>query len=110
MSLFRRKINLIPLTKVSLGEFDINELGGYCNVKTFRLDIKAGRDLHVRVTSDKPVDIAVSDQQGFCRCFQEGVTEGGLGPVPFLEKEVAALVLGVFRGDKANLELEAWME
>ena len=108
--MFRRKISLVPPTKVSLGEFDINEPGGYQNVKTFRLDIKAGRNLHVRVTSDKPIDIAVSDQQGFCRCFKEGVTDGGLGPVLFPEKDVAALVIGVFRGDKAELEIEAWTE
>jgi len=110
MSLFRRKIILIPPTKISLGEFDVNEPGGYHNVKTFRLAIKAGRDLHVRVTADKPVDLAVSDNQGRCRSFQEGVTEGGLGPIPFPEKEVAALVVGVFRGDKAELQLEVWME
>ena len=110
MSLFRRRINLIPLTKINLGEFDINEPGGYCNVKTFRLVIKAGRDLHVRVSSDKPVDLAVSDEQGRCRSFKEGVIEGELDPIPFPEKEVVALVLGVFRGDKAELQVEAWLE
>lgn len=110
MSLFRRKITLIQPTQISLGEFDVNEPGGYHNVKTFRLAIKAGRDLHVKVSSDKPIDLAISDQKGTCRSFQEGVTEGALGPIPFPEKEVVALVLGIFRGDKADLSLEVWME
>ena len=110
MSLLRRKHTIIPLTRMTLGEFDIQEPGGYRNVKTFPLHIKAGRDLHVRVRSDRPVDLAVSDQKGFCRSFQEGVMEGSLGPVHFPEKELAALVLGVFRGDRADLELEVWTE
>ncbi len=110
MSLFRRKRVLMPPTKMSLGEFDIEEPGGYRNVKTFPLEVRAGRKLHVRVKSDRPLDLAISDEKGFCRSFAEGVTEGGLGPVDFPQREKVALVIGVFRGDMAELELEVWMD
>ncbi|MGE4274646.1 MAG: hypothetical protein AB7E27_01130 [Candidatus Methanomethylophilaceae archaeon] len=110
MSPFRRKTILIAPTHMTLGEFDIEEPGGYHNVKTLPLHIKAGRELHVRIRSDRPVDLAISDQNGLCRSFREGVTDGGLGPVHFPEKELVALVLGIFRGEKAELDLEAWME
>ena len=40
----------------------------------------------------------------------EMVKDAVIGPVPVKEKGTMALVLGVYRGDLAHVEIEAWME
>ncbi|HIJ00378.1 MAG TPA: hypothetical protein HA366_02460, partial [Candidatus Methanomethylophilaceae archaeon] len=42
--------------------------------------------------------------------FEEGVTSTTLGPIVFDRKFTAALVLGIFRGDKTEVEIEAWLD
>ena len=108
--LFGKKVTLIEHQKLTVGEFNININGAYDNVKTFRLDVKKGRKLFVSVKSDNGVDVSIVDTKGMNESFSEAVKDKVIGPLDIVEKGTMALVLGVYRGDLAHVELEAWME
>ena len=95
-------------TTVTVGEFDPSADGAYRNVKVFPLSVKKGR-LFVSVNSDAPVDIALSDGDGNCIKFMDSILCATIGPVGVPKKGTMALVAGVFRGDKAELNIRAWM-
>ena len=95
---------------MTIGEFDPTVDGAYCNVKTFPLEVKAGKDLYVSLDSDFPVDMAISNNKGMCIGSKYEFKSGTFGPTPLKNKETLALVLGVFRGDLAKVTLEVWME
>jgi len=96
--------------EMTVGEFDIEADGAYRNVKSFPLAVRSGKDLFVSVDSDKPVDIALSNEAGKCIGFKENVQKDTFGPTHLKNKETIALVVGVFRGDLAKLKIEVWME
>lgn len=108
--MFRRKTVLIPRTEMTVGEFDPEADGAYRNVKTMPLEVRPGRDLYIQLRADAPVDLALSDGDGRCVGFRDGMTEGTFGPLPLSRKETMALMMGVFRGDLARMTIEAWME
>ena len=108
--LFGKKTILIEHQTVTVGEFNININGAYDNVKTFPLEVKKGRKLFVSVKSDNGVDVSVVDTKGMNESFSEAVKDKLIGPIEVIEKGTMALVLGVYRGDLAHVELEAWME
>ena len=108
--LFNRKAVLIEHQELTVGEFNIDINGAYDNVKTFRLDVKNGRKLFVSVKSDNGVDVSVVDTKGMNENFSEAVKDKLIGPIEITEKGTMALILGVYRGDLAHVELEAWME
>ena len=108
--LFGKKVTLIENQKLTVGEFNININGAYDNVKTFRLDVKKGRKLFVSIKSDNGVDVSIVDTKGMNESFSEAVKDKVIGPLDIVEKGTMALVLGVYRGDLAHVELEAWME
>ena len=108
--LFGKKVTLIEHQNVTVGEFNINIDGAYDNVKTFRLDVKKGRRLFISVRSDNGVDVSIVDTKGMNESFSEAVTDKLIGPLEITEKGTMALILGVYRGDLAHVELEAWME
>ena len=108
--LFNRKAVLIEHQELTVGEFNIDINGAYDNVKTFRLDVKKGKKLFVSVKSDNGVDVSVVDTKGMNENFSEAVKDKLIGPINIDEKGTMALVLGVYRGDLAHVELEAWME
>ena len=108
--LFNRKAVLIEHQELTVGEFNIDINGAYDNVKTFRLDVKKGRKLFVSVKSDNGVDVSVVDTKGMNESFSEAVKDKLIGPIGITEKGTMALILGVYRGDLAHVELEAWME
>ena len=108
--LFNRKAVLIEHQELTVGEFNIDIDGAYDNVKTFRLDVKKGRKLFVSVKSDNGVDVSVVDTKGMNESFSEAVKDKLIGPIGITEKGTMALILGVYRGDLAHVELEAWME
>ena len=95
-------------SSISIGEFDPNADGAYDNVKTFPLNAKRGK-LFVSVESDNPVDVAVSNSDGTCIKFKKSVINDTI-VTELTKKETLALVIGIFRGDKAKLRLKAWME
>ena len=108
--LFGKKVILIEHRTLTVGEFNININGAYDNVKTFPLEVKKGRKLFVSVRSDNGVDVSVVDAKGMNESFSEAVKDKIIGPLEISEKGTMALVLGVYRGDLAHVELEAWME
>ncbi|MCL2786276.1 MAG: hypothetical protein FWD81_03540 [Methanomassiliicoccaceae archaeon] len=108
--MFGRKGTVLLDISLSLGEFDPSADGAYRNVKSFPLDVRQGKRLFVSVDSDKPVDIALSNGEGICIKFKDSVIKDTIGPVDTVKKETFALVLGIFRGDKAELKVKAWME
>ena len=108
--LFNKKTVLVERQELTIGEFNIEINGAYDNVKTFRLDVKKGRKLFVSVRSDNGVDVSIVDTKGMNTSFSEAVKEKIIGPVEIIEKGTMALILGVYRGDLAHVELEAWME
>ena len=111
MSLFgKKRVTLVEKQSVTIGEFDITVDGAYRNIMTFRLDVKKGRDVYASVKSDNGVDVSLVDVHGYNSKYQAEVKDSVLGPVHVDETGTMALVLGVFRGDLAHVELECWME
>lgn len=110
MGLFRKKTVLISKRSMTLGEFDVTIDGGYNNVKYFPIEAKIGRDLYISVTTDVGIDISVVDAKGMNEKYKGGFIGGVIGPVPVKEKGTMTLIFGIYRGDKANLEFEVWME
>lgn len=108
--MFGRKVTLIEHQSLTVGEFNIDIDGAYDNVKTFRLDVKKGRKLYVSVRSDNGVDVSIVDTKGMNTSFSEAVKDKLIGPLSIEDKGTMALALGVYRGDLAHVELEAWME
>ena len=110
MPLFAKKENVLLDVSLTLGEFDPSVDGAYRNVKTFPLDVRPGKELFVSVDSDEPVDIAISNSDGICIKFRDSILKDTVGPVGTTKKETMALVIGIFRGDKAELRIKAWTE
>jgi hypothetical protein len=94
---------------LTLGEFDPSADGAYRNVKTFPLDVRNGKRIFVSVSSDIPVDAAVSDSDGICIKFRDSILNDTID-AETSKKGTFALILGVFRGDKAELKVKAWTE
>lgn len=110
MSLLKRKVVLFSERSLTVGEFDIDSDGGYRNVKTFPVDVKGGKDLFVSIRSDKPVDVDVVGIDGRSIKFKEAFLNGVIGPLATVGKGTMEVILGVYRGDLSNLEMEIWME
>ena len=110
MSLFKRKVVLFSEKSLTVGEFDINSDGAYRNVKTFPVDVKGGRSLFVSIKSDKPVDVDIVGIDGRSIRFKEAFLDGIIGPLETVGKGTMEIILGVYRGDLSNLEMEIWME
>ena len=108
--LFNRRSTLVEHQCITIGEFDITVDGAYKNIITYPLNVKKDRDVFVSVKSDNGVDVSVVNTKGYNTKFSEGVKNAVIGPIHTTEKCTMALILGVYRGDLAHVELEAWME
>jgi len=97
-------------TTLSLGEFDPHVPGAYRNVISYPLNAKQGKDLFVTVNANNPVDIALSDSDGICIKFKDSILSDTIGPIAVSKKGTVALVLGIYRGDTAELSVKAWTE
>ncbi|MDR0778213.1 MAG: hypothetical protein LBE48_02080 [Methanomassiliicoccaceae archaeon] len=95
--------------RLTLGEFDPSAEGAYRNVKSFPLQVKQGKKLFVSVNSDNPVDVALSDSDGICIKFKGSILNDTID-IETTKKGVFALILGIFRGDKAELKVKVWTE
>jgi len=111
MSLFNRdsRVNLLSKTRFVIGRFD-PEVVDYDNVRSFKFKVREGRNLHVRISSELPVDVAVFDSEGRVVASQTQVMNEEIEPVPFERNDNVLLVFGVYRGDMAEVEAEAWLE
>ena len=110
MSLFSRKVMLLEETSFRLGELNYEVFGGYDNVKTFPLYTKVGKQLSVQIETSDPIDVSIVDGTGMNQKFKEGFTGGIIGPLPVKEKGIMTLILGIWRGDKSDVKVSAWME
>jgi len=111
MSLFSRKVVLIEETSFHMGEVDYTKHSLYDNIRSYPMEVKAGKSLYVKISSTNGVDVSIVDNKGYNVKFQEHVTsESVMGPVPIKEKGTMALILGVFAGDRTDVTMSAWME
>lgn len=110
MSLFNRKVVLLEETSFCLGELNYEIFGGYDNVKTFPLHTKPGKELYVQIETSAPIDVSVVGGTGFNQKFSEGYAGGTIGPLKVAEKGIMTLILGIWRGDKSDVTVSAWME
>ena len=84
--------------------------GGYRNVVTIPLDVKPKRSLMVKVSSDNPVDVVIANEKGAAIAHKEGVRDALLGPYSTGKLKSMGIFLGLYPGDKAKVNIEAWME
>lgn len=108
--MLRRKKVLLLETEFELGTFDPDVQGMYRNVEVFFLEVKARRTLHAEVHASAPIDLEVVGQDGCNLKFIQGVTDARTGPLPIKAKGRMALILGIYRGDKADVKATVWME
>lgn len=95
---------------VSVGDFDPTVDGCYRNVVTIALDVRPRRMLRVKVASDHPVDVVVANEDRSSAGHKEGVMDAVLGPYGTGRSHSMGILLGVFRGDRANVTVEAWTD
>ncbi len=111
MALFSRKVVLIEESSFHMGEVDYDKPSCYDNIRTYPLEVKAGKSIFVRLESTNGVDLSIIDVNGMSAKFQDNVTsEMLIGPVPVKEKGTMALILGIFPGDRTDVKITAWME
>ena len=95
---------------ISVGDFDPTVDGCYRNVEIRTLQVKPKHLLYVRIKSDFPVDVAVANEDNSAAGHKNGVTDDVLGPFSTQKFSTMGLFLGVFRGDKAKVDVDIWME
>ena len=110
MSLFEKREQVYGPELVSVGDLDLTVDGGYRNVVTIPLDVKPKRSLMVKVSSDNPVDVVIANEKGAAIAHKEGVRDALLGPYSTGKLKSMGIVLGLYPGDKAKVNIEAWME
>lgn len=110
MALFEKKELIYGPERIKVGELDLTVDGGYRNVITIPLDVKPKRVITVKVVSDNPVDVVVANEKGAAIGHKEGVTDMTLGPFSTGKLKSMGVFLGVYPGDRAEAELEVWME
>lgn len=110
MGLFKRKQVVFEQSGITVGEFDPSEPSLYKNVVHIHIDVKPKRLLYLRAVSDFPVDVAVFNQTGNPVRHLDGITDDTLGPISTESWSEMSFVLGVFRGDKATVDVEVWTE
>jgi len=110
MSLFEKRTAVFGPEDVRIGEFDPTADGLYRNVVTIPLDVKPKHVIYVKAKSDNPFDIVIAKENGSAVVHKEGNRDIQLGPFPTEKADSMGIILGVFRGDKATVNLEVWME
>ena len=110
MSIFEKRTQVYGPETFIVGEFDPTADGLYRNVYPVELTVKPNHVLYVSVKSDIPVDIVIAMEDGSAVQHKDKQKEIVLGPYPTEKHKSMGVILGVFRGDKANVTLEAWME
>lgn len=110
MSLFDKREQVYGPETVSVGDLDLTVDGCYRNVVTIALDVKPKRALYVRAVSDAPVDVVVANEKGAAIAHRSGVRDVTIGPCPTGKLRSMGIFLGVYPGDKAKVDVEAWME
>lgn len=110
MSLFEKREQLYGPDTVSVGDLDLSVDGGYRNVVTIPLDVKPKRMMYAHIVSDFPVDVVIANDKGMALGHKGGVRDAVMGPYPTEKLRSMGMLLGVYPGDKAKVQLEVWME
>jgi len=110
MAMFSEREQLFKTEGLVLGEFDPSVDGFYKNVQTFPFKVKKRRVIRIIVSSDAPVDIAVANEKGSSVSYKQAVKEGTIGPIPTDDNKEMGVIIGVYKGDKATVSVEIWME
>ncbi len=110
MSFFEKRTAVFGPEDVRVGDFDPTADGLYRNVVTIPLDVKPKHVVYVKAKSDNPFDIVIARDNGSAVVHKEGNKDIQLGPFPTEKAASMGVILGVFRGDKATVNLEVWME
>lgn len=84
--------------------------GCYRNVVPIELVVKPKRMLRVKISSDHPVDVVIAREDRSSACHKEGVMDATFGPFETGKSRSMGILLGVFRGDKASVTVEAWID
>ncbi|HKM09794.1 MAG TPA: hypothetical protein VJX93_04840 [Candidatus Methanomethylophilaceae archaeon] len=108
MALLNRKRRVFGPDTVLVGEFDPTQDSLYRNIVVTEIEVKPNRLLYVHAKSEFPIDLVVLNQTGNPVGHIDKVNDDTLGPISTQTWNEMAIVLGVFRGDKATVELEAW--
>ncbi len=110
MGLLNKKQIVFEEEGILVGEFDSTEPSLYRNVVHLHISVKPKRLLYLHAKSDSPVDVAVFNQTGNPVRHLDGVTDDTLGPISTETWTEMSFVLGVYRGDKATVDVKAWTE
>ncbi len=110
MSLFDKREVVFGPEVVSVGDLDYTVEGCYRNVVTIPLEVKPKRMLRVRISSDAPVDVVIANENRSSAGHKEAVREAEFGPYDTGKSKSMGIILGVFRGDKAKVTVEAWVD
>ena len=110
MAMFSEREQLFKTEGLVLGEFDPSVDGFYKNVHTFPIKVKKRRAIRINISSDAPVDIAVANEKGSSVSYKQAVKEGTIGPIPTEDNKEMGVIVGVYKGDKATVSVEVWME
>lgn len=110
MALFEKKTVLFSEKQLSVGEFDPTKPGCYDNVKTFPIALKPRKALYYSFKSNIPTSIVFANSDNSSVYHKEDQTEIEDGPIPTGNNKEMGLILGVYPGDKAKVDIEIWME
>lgn len=110
MALFDKREQVYGPEAVSVGDFDITVDGCYRNVVTIPLEVRPHRLLRVSVKSNHPVDVVVAREDRSSAGHKDGVMDAVLGPFDTGKSKSMGILLGVYKGDKASVVVEAWTD
>jgi len=110
MAVFSEREQVFKAEGFALGEFDPTVDGFYKNVQTFSFKVKKRRAISINISSDAPVDVAVANEKGSSVSYKQAVKEGTIGPVPTDDNKEMGVIVGIYKGDRATVSIEIWME
>ena len=110
MAVFGEREQIFKTEGVILGEFDPSVDGFYRNVQTFSFRVKKRKMIRVGISSDAPVDVAVANEKGASVGYKQSVKEGTIGPFPTDGNKEMGIIVAVYRGDKATVSIDVWMD
>jgi len=110
MAVFGGKEQVFKAERFVLGEFDPSVDGFYKNVQAFSFKVKKKRAITIEISADAPVDVAVANEKGSSVAYKQSVKEGTIGPVQTDDNKEMGLIVGIYKGDKAVVSVDVWME
>lgn len=110
MALLKEKTLVFEGKDLVIGEFDPSVEGFYKNVMTYNFNVRKRRTLTITISSDVPVDVAVANEKGSSIVHKQSIKDGTVGPISTEDNREMGLFIGVYPGDKAIVNVEAWME